>query len=376
MKINPKIKSLALVVASVGLFAACSGGGDDNSPNQNNNSAVRVLKGKVASQSANRALVSQLKAMVDEGELEDFDDSAFEGQFDDESDPTQEDQQAQDDQNAEAGDCFADGVIALDAKGNSKKTAVDNACDFNLELDTGKAYAINFTRGEKFVASLIFDRGFGNEKGKTFYLSSATEELDLGNITFVDGDASPQNNPLDANDWDGDGESDLVDLDDDGDQIEDMREYDCGYDGFYDDECEYNEDEVNVLRVFPADGEENVDLDSGLVIALPCEVDESILSESAFFEIASDSGDLPLCSGYLEVEDGITYIDCAVAEGWQPSTTYSVALGGFSCSVDGEVYEIDDAIEWSFSTAEVALNYYNSFHDDEFVDDYSEYGFE
>lgn len=159
--------------------------------------------------------------------------------------------------------CPADRVMATDIAGQTTQTDVRADCSFSLSLTLNRSYVISYTLEDEFVATLIFQSGTSSLTSSVLFVSSGSTSIDLGTVTFDNGKASPEKNPVAQNDRDGDGDNDLDDEDDDNDNIPDEDEEDCDLDGHLDDddesECEEEEDEEDGDNGGDDDDEEDED---------------------------------------------------------------------------------------------------------------------
>lgn len=132
--------------------------------------------------------------------------------------------------------CPADAVVATNSRAEATMADVESDCSFSLNLATGKAYTLGFVLGDEFIASMIFNNGSGMSGSMVMMVSEGDNPIELGLITFTNGNAFPGNEPSRQNDRDEDGRNDFEDEDDDDDDIADDEDNeDCDMDGFSDD---------------------------------------------------------------------------------------------------------------------------------------------
>lgn len=103
-------------------------------------------------------------------------------------------------------------VFAMDAEGERTSAVVDEDGRFDLALTVGKSYVIGFSNGTEFLGVLTFTTdSVAGMAGSSIHISGAVDEIDLGVITFSNGLAYPENNPMEVEDHDADGVSDFDD---------------------------------------------------------------------------------------------------------------------------------------------------------------------
>lgn len=265
--------------------------------------------------------------------------------------------------------CPADRVIATDTAGETTQTDVRSGCSFELPLTPDRSYVISYTLEDQFVATLIFQSSVSSLTSSVLFVSSGSTGIDLGKITFDNGKASPEKNPVAQNDRDGDGDDDLDDEDDDNDSTPDEEEEDCDLDGYLDDddesECEEEEDEEEgdnggddeedegegeaeqprVLEVTPRNGETHVDLDDEIRLRFGCAIDESTLTAGTFTVTAQN--DTVTCE--FDLDDSGDRVDCEHEEDpFLENRTYTATVAGMKCE-DGQTIA---ATSWSWTTEE------------------------
>lgn len=135
--------------------------------------------------------------------------------------------------------CPADTVVAVNSLEEATFADVEDDCSFSIDLTVDEAYIILFYLDDQLIAAMLFMNGGDAESSDVMIVSQGDDPIDLGSIDLGDSTVTPENEPAEQNDQDGDGENDYVDEDDDNDDIPDSLEEDCDGDGFPDD---YDED--------------------------------------------------------------------------------------------------------------------------------------
>lgn len=255
--------------------------------------------------------------------------------------------------------CAADKVIATDTAGTATTTDVADDCSFQLTVDTGKSYAIGFTRNDSFVATVVFSSGTAGFSGSDFAVSPGDTPIALGTITISGSTAVPASNPLNQTDQDGDGVADLDDTDDDEDGIEDEMEGDCDLDGVLDDfdessDCdEAPEGMARVLEVKPRNdphpdkGEDRIDLDKDVRARISCEVDHATVTSETYAVISENGLDVVSCQyNFSGTGKSGNRIKCEHETDFLPDTIYTATIDGVLCA-NGTVVE---SRSWSWLT--------------------------
>lgn len=256
------------------------------------------------------------------------------------------------------GSCPADQAVATSSNGETTLASVQTAdCSFDLDLVTGKSYAISFSLEDTFVATLIVTNAGSSFTSSVVYIASGSTAINLGQVVILNGEALPENEPLEENDRDEDGQSDFDDSDDDGDGISDDDEADCDLDGFLDDddedeaECETEDDSDDeqdetsavVREVEPRNNATNIDLDREIRVRLNCEVDETTVNNTSFAIVAT--GDVIECQFEISEDE----IRCEHEDqDFLPNTLYTATLTGIACTNDSIV----STTSWSWTTEE------------------------
>jgi len=255
-----------------------------------------------------------------------------------------------------ANGCMADTVMATDTKGGVSTAEVADDCSFSLTLSIGKSYVISFLMNDSFVATLIFNSGISGFATSGLPLSDGSGPLDLGSITINGSAATPELNPLEQCDQDGDGVDDLNDNDDNADGITDDEESDCDLDGIRDDvdddtsTCSDNQDpnQVSVLAVKPyddPDGVSPVDLQREVKARIDCDIDPSSVTSTTFSIYSEDGSDTIDCT-YSFATVG-NRIECDHDDqDFLPDTVYMAVIDGVLCQ-DGRSVE---SLSWSWLT--------------------------
>ncbi len=256
--------------------------------------------------------------------------------------------------------CPADSVIATNSTAETTSVAVNDDCSFDLSLETEMAYVLSFTQGSQFVATLIVDNNTGLLNTQTIYLAPGDTTVDLGTIVISNGQATPEHQPAEQNDRDGDGINDFDDDDDDDDGISDVDETDCDLDGFEDDDDSDNStcgsgsgggssggsggaSDTSIIQVSPSDGAEHVLLTEQISVRLNCPVDQSTVTNDTF-NVSSETDTL-LCD--FNFSDSGQTIECRHdSQDFLSDTEYSVVIDGITCE-DGTPIAARD---WSWST--------------------------
>ncbi len=243
--------------------------------------------------------------------------------------------------------CPADTVIATDALAQTTEGIIESDCSFTLPLSTGKAYALSMVNDGTFIASFLFDNSASLLQSPTFIISSGSDDIDLGNITILDGEAFPTLNPAQQNDQDGDGIHDYDDDDDDNDDIADDSEEDCDLDGYFDDydddvcdESEDSEDLAIALEVSPQSGKTDVSLDRDIEVRFGCTVNPAFVNASTF-SLASASNVAVICTYEIDENE----VNCE-HNNFNSATRYTVTLNGLKC-LSGDSIQ---GVTWSFTT--------------------------
>ncbi len=262
-----------------------------------------------------------------------------------------------------ADDCEADMIIATTTSGETFSADVEEDCSFSLSLSIGQSYVISLAFDDEFIATLIFDSGIFGNTTSILPLSSGGI-LDLGIITIVGRVATPEHEPLDECDYDGDGVDDLEDEDDDEDGVPDEEEEDCDFDGSLDDydedeaDCEEEgdeEDHAHVLSVKPyddPDGYDPVDLEREVKARIDCEVDQTSVTDETFYVVSEDGSHAIECSyEFSDSGENRTRIECDHDdfEDFLPDTFYIAVIDGVMCT-DGRLVE---SMSWTWLTEEV-----------------------
>lgn len=324
---KPYLKQITLV-ASVFLLASCGGSGSSSdSTTGGGDTTTRVMSGSVLAPTPNvTARVSNLVA----------------------------------------DDCLADTILATTVAGTTTSATVNNeGCTFSLSLEVDQSYSISLIKDDQFVATLIFDTGSGYSSSNLFVVGGSTA-IDLGAILVNGTVATAENEPLDQNDCDDDGVSDLDDDDDDNDDVRDHDEDDCDLDGVIDD---HDDDEdmcdaidstttAQVYEVKPRDEEgnddhdddgehEGVDLDKDVRARVGCLVDEATVTSETFSVVGNEVA--LVCTYAISTDDSEeeSNIKCLHSDPFLADTTYTATLDGVMC-LDGRTVE---SVTWTFNTA-------------------------
>lgn len=125
--------------------------------------------------------------------------------------------------------CAADTLTVTDTASSASNFQIENDCTFTFLLAFEKAYSIVFTKGSNEY-QIIFNNNNAALPEFYFVLSSDSENMTLGVISFVSNEAFPENEPSTQNDQDQDGTNDFDDTDDDNDGTPDASELDCDLD--------------------------------------------------------------------------------------------------------------------------------------------------
>ncbi len=254
-------------------------------------------------------------------------------------------------------DCPADTVIATDSSAQTTIVAIDESdCFFDMELTADKGYVISFVLNDEFVATLIVQKNSSSLRSHVVFIAEAEIVMDLGDITIIDNEAFPENEPYTQNDQDDDGIDDFSDEDDEGDGVSDDEEEDCDLDGFLDyfdfdnSDCESDEDEGDeedefIVEVTPFNEEDFVSLDEAVSVLFSCEVDQESVTDESFIVEADD--DLIECQ--FEFTDSDEVVTCGHDDqAFLPDTTYTATIDGVTCE-DGTELE---AASWQWTTDE------------------------
>lgn len=259
-------------------------------------------------------------------------------------------------------DCANLTIIATNSQGQQVTGTFDSSCAFEINLPISRAYQIRVLQNSAELAELRFQRGVTQLQTNILYLDSATTALNLGTLQISGSIATPEFEPYERLDQDGDGIFDFDDSDDDDDGISDDEETDCDLDGFFDDEdeddsCDVSSDSEDdgsdsdsgglsgqgqVLEVTPRNNQTDVDVERDIEIRFDCAVDDSTV-DSSTITIESDTDDVE-CS--FEIENENTRVSCEPEEDFLSSTTYTVTVDGVQCENGNEV----EITEWSFTT--------------------------
>ena len=255
------------------------------------------------------------------------------------------------------GGCPADQVIATDSSAQTTLASIDETeCSFDMELVVDRSYVISFVLGDEFVATLIVRKNSSSLRSNVVFIAQAALAMNLGNITIIDNEAFPENEPYSQNDQDEDGTDDFDDEDDDGDGILDDEEEDCDLDGFLDeddeDDLDCDEDEGDeediaefIVEVSPFNEEEFVDLDEEISVLFSCEVDEESVTEETF--VVQSDDDALSCE--FEFSDSGEVVTCEHDDqDFLPDTIYTATVDGVTCE-DGTGIEADS---WSWTSDE------------------------
>lgn len=156
-------------------------------------------------------------------------------------------------------------MVALPAAGSlgsrqPVRSALGSAGTFSLSLERGRRYVIAAEAGGRLVAVLKFPAAPGGPN--TALLAVATDAsqsagIDLGTVddTGSNQELTSTNNPLNQNDWDGDGVVDFMDQDDDGDAMMDDSDADDDGDGIADTMADLDLDNDGLIDAVDADDE-------------------------------------------------------------------------------------------------------------------------
>lgn len=274
---------LSCTLAACGAASRIGASGDGTTSDATNTSETRTVSGSLAgSSSANLATVGSKSASSSSSTL-----SA----------------------------CYADGVVATDADGNTVTSEVDNSCRFSLTLQVGTAYVISFTSAQSFVATLIFSDSAGTTS--TLTPGSGSGEITLGAITLSGTVASAADNPAAQNDQDGDGIADAHDDDRNGNGTPDALEHDCStatesandpY-GRAPIPCrererehaqEDDENSARIFRVEPWNGRHHVALYKRVRAFVNCAIDHDSVTSATFRIVSEDGDDVPCAFRFLK----------------------------------------------------------------------------
>lgn len=253
---------------------------------------------------------------------------------------------------AQVARCVADRALATNTSGQTVTVEIDSDCSFALELETGRAYSISFTKNDAFVASLFFTNSGSTLESPYFFIQSGNGAVQLGSISFSGRRCRPQNEPAGQNDRDGDGTNDLDDDDDDNDGTPDEQEGDCDLNGIPDDfederDCEGEDGEGRVIEARPHDNpnfEGEVDLDREVEIRFSCAVDASTVNGVTITVRAG--GGSPISCNFDVSQDRV---ECEhEADPFLPDTVYTGRVDGVACANGDPI----TPASWSFRTAE------------------------
>lgn len=261
-------------------------------------------------------------------------------------------------------DCANLTIIATNTQGQQVTGSFDSSCDFELNLPVSRAYQIRVFQNSAEFAELRFQRGATQLQSSVLRLDSSTTALNLGVLQISGSIATPEFEPYEQLDQDGDGIFDFDDSDDDDDGISDDDETDCDLDGFFDDEdeddvCEADSSDDGdsedsdsgsggpsgqgqVLEVTPRNNQTDVDVERDIEIRFDCTIDEATVDSSTIV-VGSDTDEIT-CSFELENEN--SRVGCEPQEDFLSSTTYTVTVDGVQCENGNEV----EITEWSFTT--------------------------
>ncbi len=258
---------------------------------------------------------------------------------------------------ATAESCPVTEVMALNASGEVESSDIDENCSFSLDLENDQSYAVSFLADGVFAGTLIFQSGIDGFSDRVIKLDDSGTDIDLGQITLLDGVATPENNPLSFNDCDGDGVNDDEDFDDDDDGLKDYEEQDCDLDGFSDDDdlrddlnddsqnCQEQDLSTGFRRVKPYAGAEDVAIERDIRVSASCIVDQSSVSNDSFHVESADGTPLVGTFEFSDIGSENT-IKFEHEENMAIDTSYTVTLDGILCE-NGDALP---AISFSFAT--------------------------
>ncbi len=247
-------------------------------------------------------------------------------------------------------DCFADTVIATSSAGTATSSSVESDCSFSMSLAINQSYALSFTQGGTFVATLIFSTGSSSDTGSSMHITSGSSSVDLGLVTISGSTASSSNNPLQYCDSDDDGVDDYDDSDDDDDGIDDSSEDDCDFDGYLDDDDDdssctsSSQDGEYIYRVRPFDGSRGNDIDEDVKVYATCAIDSSTVTADTF--MVEDSLGNPIDCTYTVSNSDDHNARCRHNDDlFAAGEEYTVTVDGLTCEDTTELA----ATTWSFT---------------------------
>lgn len=249
--------------------------------------------------------------------------------------------------------CRADLVEAIDSKNTSASSDVGDDCSFTLSLTVGRAYRFRFSHNGTPVAYLRIPRTTQVWGPFVAVVSSGSDPINLGTVSFASGNATPQHELSEQSDQDDDGIPDAEDSDADGNGILDDLEEDCDLDGVPDsvDEdtsaCAGQSGTVAVLFVRPSNEVrfERIRPDTAIGAFAACHIDLSSVTADTFRVLAADGTAVP-CIYQLKSSDTIVacrHDDTLLAL----DTEYTALLSGARCT-DGRSIRTRS---WSWRTS-------------------------
>lgn len=254
--------------------------------------------------------------------------------------------------------CDADTVFAFTGRDGGTSAAVADDCTFSLAVDADDAYMLIFVRAFQLAGVMLFDNRATAFAAPVAVVSAGDQNIQLGSITIVAGDATPAQRLAEQNDQDADGIDDYNDNDDDGDGTADDDEADCDLDGIQDtydgDTADCSADsgdatQASMFEVVPRndrlrDTERRfAGLSEPVRARFACELKQDTVT-TATFQV-QDSGGNPVACTYNFGNSG-RGVECRHSTSFTASTVYTAQINGIQC-VDGRTVS---SRTWSWRT--------------------------
>lgn len=248
--------------------------------------------------------------------------------------------------------CKANSVVAVDSQEETSSTEISEDCTFELTLQTGNAYTLQFYKDNSFLANLQYEVSSELFQTSVLFISDGDSKIDLGFITFENNIAYASTSPSSQNDQDQDGTPDHEDDDDNNNGIPDEEETDCDYDGiidFYDQDtssCDEkptdSETIVAIKEVLPRHGSGtnllNIYVGTTDVIAFrtTCKIDPNTVNNTTF-KVTSEFGDEISCHYNYSESQKAVYCEHSL-DPFLTDTNYNAEISQIQCD-DGQLIE-------------------------------------
>lgn len=248
--------------------------------------------------------------------------------------------------------CVADAIHATDVTGVTVNAYVESDCRFQLDLPIGKTYALSLSRGDVFVATLLFSAEDGLSS-TTLHLPDG-EALSLGELLIAGPNAFPEFEPVSIaaeespesgrSEENDPAEGEMSDSDEAEDVVSGSDEVEATADD--DNALQLSSSEPRLIRITPLSGARNVASETALVVQASCALDPAALNGSIFTVGDAEGGHVE-CR--VTLGDTPDEVRCA-HDGLLSEADYIVTVEGLSCAPDAEQHGSVRSMTWHFQT--------------------------